>query len=531
MKNVRNRSVKGLLAEMRRRRVFRVLILYALAGWVVIQVASTVLPNLNVPPWGATLVTVLVVLGLPLAAVIAWAFDVGDGGIRRTVALEPALAPAVPRMIAGDEDRRSIAVLPFVNMSGDPQNEYFSDGISEEILNLLAKLPRLRVSSRTSSFAFKGKDIDIPAVAQRLGVGTVLEGSVRRAGDRVRITAQLIDTGSDSHLWSESYDRKLEDVFAIQDDIAHCIVTALRMTLTPKERRAIQFTATSNPQAYDFYLRGRSYYNTMTRRGFTHALKLYQEAIERDPGYALAFAGIADVYSFLFKYGGATPEVAAKALEASRRAVELDADLAEAHTSRGLALSINNRHEEAEAEFERAIRLKSSLYEAHYFYGRDCVSQGLNAKAARLFAQAVDIDPSNYEAYVFLATAYRKSGKSDEATKVERRAVTVAEKHLEMYPDDARALYLGAAALVTTGDTARGREWAERALEADPDEPSILYNVGCMYSLMGDKDRAIALVDEAVRKGFGYRAWLEQDGDLDPIRDDPRFKAILARLA
>ena len=155
--------------------------------------------------------------------------------------------------------------------------------------------------------------------------------------------------------------------------------------------------------------------------------------------------------------------------------------------------------------------------------------RAMRDKAARLFAQAVDIDPSNYEAYVFLATAYRKSGKPEEATKVERRAVTVAEKHLEMYPDDARALYLGAAALVTTGDTARGREWAERALEADPDEPSVLYNVGCMYSLMGDKDRAIALVDEAVRKGFGYRAWLEQDGDLDPLRDDPRFQAILAR--
>ena len=258
-----------------------------------------------------------------------------------------------------DEDRRSIAVLPFVNMSGDPENEYFSDGISEEILNLLTKLPKLRVSSRTSSFAFKGKDIEMPAVAQRLGVGTILEGSVRRAGDRVRITAQLIDTKSDSHLWSESYDRRLEDVFAIQDDIARCIVNALRVTLTPQERLAIQYTATSNPQAYDFYLRGRSYYNAMTKRGFTHALTLYQEAIERDPNYALAFAGIADVYSFLFKYGGATPEIAGRALDASQRAVELDGGLAEAHTSRGLALSINGRHEEAEARVRACDRVEA----------------------------------------------------------------------------------------------------------------------------------------------------------------------------
>ena len=551
----RSFSLKAFLAELRRRRVIRVLVLYAIAGWVTIQVASTVLPGLHVPAWSVTLVIVLVALGLPFAAILAWAFDVEDGRISRSgvpdipgeVAHRPLGAGAAvplptdsepvaksrdraPPAHALDEDRRSIAVLPFLNMSGDPDNEYFSDGISEEILNLLTKLPKLRVSSRTSSFAFKGKDMELPAVAERLGVGTILEGSVRRAGDRVRITAQLIDTKSDSHLWSESYDRKLEDVFAIQDDIARCIVNALRMTLTPQERLAIQYTATSNPQAYDFYLRGRSYYNTMTKRGFTHALTLYQEAIERDPNYALAFAGIADVYSFLFKYGGATPEIAGRTLDASQRAVELDGGLAEAHTSRGLALSINGRHEEAEREFERAIELKPTLYEAYYFYGRDCVSQGKSDKAARLFAQAVAINPENYEAFPFLATARRKAGRVEEALDADRRGVAAAEKHLEMYPDDARALYLGAGALIATGDALRATEWAERALEAAPDEPSVLYNVGCMYSMMGNKERAIALVDEAVRKGFGYRAWLEQDGDLDPIRDDPRFKAILARL-
>src|SRR4030095_1375880 len=183
------------------------------------------------------------------------------------------------------------------------------------------------------------------------------------------------------HLWSETYDRKLEDVFAIQDDIASCIVGALRMTLTPMERRSIQSAATSDPQAYDFYLRGRSYYNAMTKRGFTHALTLYQEAIDRDPTYALAFVGIADVYSFLFKYGGGTRQIAGRSREASQRAVELEPELAEAHSSRGLALSINNRHAEAEAEFERALQLKPSLYEAYYYYGRDCVSQGRYDKA------------------------------------------------------------------------------------------------------------------------------------------------------
>ena len=503
-----------------------------------------------------TLVIVLVALGLPLAAILAWAFDVEDGRISRSgvpdIPGEVAHGPlgagaAVPLPTDGepvaksrdraspahavDEDRRSIAVLPFVNMSGDPENEYFSDGISEEILNLLTKLPKLRVSSRTSSFAFKGKDIEMPAVAQRLGVGTILEGSVRRAGDRVRITAQLIDTKSDSHCGPKATTASSRTCLPSRTTSPTASSSALQVTLTPQERLAIQYTATSESAGLRL-LPART--QLLQRDDASAALRtrsrLYQEAIERDPNYALAFAGIADVYSFLFRYGGATPEIAGRALDASQRAVELDGGLAEAHTSRGLALSINGRHEEAEREFEQAIELKPSLYEAYYFYGRDCVSQGKSDKAARLFAQAVAINPDYYEAFPFLATAHRKAGRLQEAMDADRRGVAAAEKHLEMYPDDARALYLGAGALIATGDAVRATEWAERALEAAPDEPSVLYNVGCMYSMMGNKERAIALVDEAVRKGFGYRAWLEQDGDLDPIRDDPRFKAILARL-
>ena len=406
----------SFFSELRRRRVIRVAILYAVAGWVVIEVASTVMPGLNLPDWTVTLVITLVALGFPLALILAWAFDVGPGGVQRTPPLErdiqtveasppestlaevsatPAAGtePRPARVEASEqresaEDRRTIAVLPFVNMSGDAENEYFSDGVSEEILNLLAKLPKLKVSSRTSSFAFKGKDFDIPEVARRLGVSTVLEGSVRRAGDRVRITSQLIETDTDSHLWSETYDRELKDVFAIQDDIAKSIVDALQVTLTPKERRAIQYVATSDAQAYDYYLRGRRYFYSMSKRNFHHAVQLYEKAIERDANYALAHAGIADAHSFLFMYGETTPENAEKSDAASTRAVELDADSAEAHASRGISHSINKRYDEAEREFETAIMLNPALFEAHYFYARDCFAQGKFEKAARLFAEA-----------------------------------------------------------------------------------------------------------------------------------------------
>jgi adenylate cyclase len=533
-------GIGQFIAELKRRRVIRVVILYAIVGWVVIEVASTVLPGLNLPDWSVTLVITLVALGFPIAVILAWAFDIGPGGVHKTAPTQeaqPAPAPA-PESPAGREpdrsgdggQRRSIAVLPFVNMSGDAENEYFSDGISEEILNLLTKLPQLRVSSRTSSFAFKGKEFDIPAVAERLGVSTVLEGSVRRAGERVRITAQLIDTDTDSHLWSETYDRQLKDVFAIQDDIANSIVNALRVTLTPKERRAIQYVATSDAQAYDYYLRGRKFFYSMTKRAFHHALKMYEQAIAQDANYALAYAGIADAHSFLFMYGETTPENATKADEASIRAVELDGDSAEAHASRGIALSINERYEEAEQEFETAMMLNPALFEAHYFYARDCFAQGKYEKAARLFAEAESINPHDYQSPRFLGIIYRKLGRRQEFVDAEQRTVTAAEKHLEMHPDDARALYLGAGSLMTMGERDRAREWAERALDADRGEPAVLYNVACTYSLMGDKDRALELLDDAVRQGFGYRAWLEKDTDLDPVRDDPRFAKILARL-
>jgi adenylate cyclase len=533
-----------LYSEMKRRRVTRVIVLYAVAGWLVIEISSTVLPNLNLPDWSVTLVTVLVALGFILAIMLAWAFDIGPGGIHRTPEAPPAGSVAAnvrPESAPMDTsqpvisrpettDLKSIAVLPFVNMSGDAENEYFSDGISEEILNLLVKLPKLRVSSRTSSFAFKGKDFDIPEVARRLNVGTVLEGSVRRAGERVRITAQLIETSTDSHLWSETYDREMKDVFAIQDDIAQSIVEALQMTLTPKERRALQYVATSNPEAYDYYLRGRKFLYAMSSRDFQHAIRMYDKAIELDPNYANAYAGIADTYSQIFRFADATPENAAQALKASERAIELDPDSAEAHASRGLALFINEKYKQAERHFETAILLNPKLYESYFFYALSCKSQGNHEKAARLFTQAAEVNPADYQCPSFLALAYTALGRDDEAETARRRTVELIERQLDMNPDDTRALYLGAANLSSLGEVQRALDWAGRAFEAGGDEPMVLYNVACTYALLGESEHSLELLEKAVSLGWGDRAWLETDSDLDSLRSEPRFKALLERI-
>ena len=536
------KSIFGnLWSELRRRRVIRVVAIYAVVGWIIIEVASTVLPNLNLPEWSVTLVTILVVLGFPVTVIMAWVFDIGPQGVHRTEDDSPAIAAApVTEKIAEPEplpevaapadadDRRSIAVLPFVNMSGDSENEYFSDGISEEILNLLVKLPQLRVASRTSSFIFKGKDISIPKAAAELGVSTVLEGSVRRAGDQVRITAQLIDVATDSHLWSETYDREMKDVFAIQDDIAHSITDALALTLSPKERRAIQYVATDDPRAYDFYLRGRSYMYTMTRRDYEYAIRMFRQAIDLDAKYSLAYAGIADAYSHLYRYADASKENVAKAMDASDKAIALDPDSAEAHASHGLALFISENYDDAENEFKRSITLNPNLYEAYYYFGLACSSQGDFEKAIEMYQKAMEVNPADYQSVIFLAQAYSSLGRRHEEMKARLSSLDLIQRHLEMNPHDTRALYVGANQLCNVGEHEKGLELAERALGPDEKEPVVLYNVACFYAMAGNPERAMELLERAVENGWGDRAWLETDSDLDSLRNDDRFKAILA---
>lgn len=554
-------SFEKLWSELLRRRVVRVAVVYAVVGWVVIEVASTVLPPLGLPNWAVKLVIVLVALGFPIAVAMAWMFDsehATEGP--RSIDLPPQSIAATAGASAGPifrqplpatsatpspsakmnvdpqqsaslaSDRRTIAVLPFVNMSGDSDNEYFSDGISEEILNLLCKLPQLKVASRTSSFAFKGKEASIPAVARELNVGTVLEGSVRRAGERVRITAQLIDAATDTHLWSETYDREMKDVFAIQDDIAHSIADALQMTLSPQERRAIQSVATDNPEAFDFYLRGRKYMYSMARHDYAHAIRMFEQAIKIDSKYALAYAGMADAYSQMYRYIEASPQSLQHAVRASEQAVALDPDSAEAHAARGLALVISELYDDADREFQSAIALNPHLFEAWFYYGLACTSQAKYEKATELYLKASEINPADYQSVVFLAQAYASLGRKQDEMRIRLSMLGTLERHIRLNPHDTRALYIGAQQFWHVGEHRRASELTEQALGQGQDEPMVLYNVACLYTTQGNHERAIELLEKAVDKGFGDRAWIEHDSDLDPLHESPRFQALLARI-
>ena len=424
----------------------------------------------------------------------------------------------------------SVAVLPFVDLSREKDQEYFCDGVATEIIGALARVAGIRLASRTSSFRFRGTPLDSREIARRLRVRALLEGSVRKAGDRLRVTAELVDGSSGFALWSETFDRNLADVFAIQEEIARNIADALKVTLSRSEHEALGRPSTSDVEAYDQYLRGRKYYYQYRRRGVDLALEMFERAIEIDPSYARAWAGIADCHCFYYLYVARVPEHIRQAEAASRKALELNPHLAEAQASWGLALSVAGRNEEAEAAFEKAIRLDPGLFEARYFYARHSFAAGDSLKAARLYEEAEILRPEDYQCPTLVAQIYGDLGQTEKAIAAHRRGLRRAEETLKIHPDDTRARYMGANALLVLGDRERSLEWARAAVAQEPDEPMVLYNVGCIFSLAGEPEMAINLLERAVERGLTHRGWFEHDSNLDPLRRNPRFKALLERL-
>lgn len=427
-----------------------------------------------------------------------------------------------------DGARPSIAILPFANMSTDPENEFFADGIAEEIINALTKVRALDVVSRSSAFAFKKRTEDVTEIGRKLNVRTVLEGSVRKAGSRLRITAQLIDVATRYHLWSERYDREMADVFAIQDEIATNIVNALKLVLTEKEEAAIKKVPTQSVRAYEYYLRGRQLFHQRRPNTLDAAEDMYRRAIALDPNYAMAYAGLADCSAFRANEEGGGEEALAQAEAASKRALELDPNSAEAHASRGLTLSHQKRFAEAEPEFKEAIRLDPTLYEAAYFYGRMLQTAGKPDEAIEMYERAVGLRPDDYQALSFLAMAHQARGDAAKVEDASRRMADAAERAISLNPGDTRALYLGAINLERLGESTRAQEWAQRARQLDPNHPVMLYNLACFHSVAGRVDVAIDHLEQSIELGFFHPEWFLSDSDLANLRGNPRFEALVA---
>jgi adenylate cyclase len=449
------------------------------------------------------------------------------------VTLDESLAATEERSQPGEQRKekiRSIAVLPFADLSVERDQEHFSDGVAEEILNALSKVAGLHVPARTSCFAFRGATLDAREIGKRLGVEALLDGSIRKAGKRVRISVQLVDANNGYQLWSERFDREIEDIFAIQDEIARSVLESLGLALTEREEFRFLKPTTTNIEAYEFYLRGRKLYHKWTRQSVKFARQMFERAVKVDPDFAAAWAGLANAYVDLYRWSR-EPRDLEEAKRASENALNLDPNSAEAHVSVGQALAIQRRFPEAANAFERAIKEDPTVYEAYYLYGRAMFESGDVEKAVELFEKAQQGRPDDYESHTLRGQALTELGREDEARHANQVAVECIEKHLELNPDEARAYSLGASVLIRLGQNERSKQWTQQAITLAPADPLVLYNAACNWALLGETDHALDGLERAIEAGVAVGDWIKHDPDFASLRGHPRFQAIVKRIA
>ncbi|GAC1451948.1 MAG: adenylate/guanylate cyclase domain-containing protein [Steroidobacteraceae bacterium] len=450
--------------------------------------------------------------------------------IRRQRAQQTKSATGLASSAAVVAPRVGICVLPFANMSGDQEQEYFSDGITEDIITDLSKVSALAVVSRNSAFMYKGKHVDVLKLARELKVGHVLEGSVRKAGGRVRITAQLVDGASNDHVWAERYDRDLNDIFALQAEISEAIVRALKLKLVPEEKKAIERRGTDNVEAYNLYLMARQSYVTgheADARRTETIIRLCRRAVEIDPMYSRAWALLAIGQANLrFVLGRNVDD----GLAPAERALALDAKLAEAHAVKARILAQLGRHDEADAEIDVALRLDPESYEVNRAAAYLRFRQRRLAEAIRYYEKSMSLMETDLNSGSMLLTCYTATADSQAILRVAKITLSRSEKTLGQDPNNGTAMSYGALALAALGETERAKEWISRALLIDPDNLNARYNFACtMATALKDPDAALELLGPffgAVAIGFLNHA--KADPDLDPLRDDPRFKAMVA---
>ena len=580
---------KNIFTELKRRNVYRAAVAYAVVAWLLIQVATQVFPFFEIPNWGVRLIVLFIVVGFPIALVLAWAFELTPEGIKRTeVAEELPKKSARSRvwvyvvLVAGaisvglflfgrytatskqsgstESPAKSIAVLPFENLSGNPENAYFTDGIQEEILMRLAKIGDLKVVSRTSTVRYKRSPENLREIATQLGVANVLEGSVQRTADQVHVNVQLIKAASDAHLWADAYDRKLTDIFAVESEIAKTIADTLQAKLTGSEQNAIAAQPTENTEAHQLYLKGRYLWNRRTGDNLKKALGYFQQAAEKDPNYALAYVGIADTCGLFPVYGaGAPQEYLPKAKAAAEKALVLDDSLAEAHASMGLIYYCYFKGAESVKEFERAIQLNPNYATAHHWYGRltlvmigqldramaeakrayelDPVSPIIHADlggvslAARRYDEAIqqlratlEVDPEFYWAHRWLGMAFELKGDTQSAIAEYKRAMELN--------DDPSTLAFLAHAYASIGRQEEARQLLAQLTEKAKTRYVQPYAFALVHLGLGEKDQALDWLEKAVQgAGATFLNFIKTDAFFDPLRGDPRFEAVVQKVA
>ena len=574
--------------ELKRRNVYKVAIAYAVVGWLLIQVATQTFPFFEIPNWGVRLVVLIIAIGFPIAVIIAWAFELTPEGLKRTEVAdgEPAqpsrskawiyviivaAALSVGLFFLGRHALRtqetglagasakSIAVLPFANLSGNPDNAYFAAGIQDEIITRLAKIGQLKVVSCLTTQRFKGAPDDLPAIAKQLGVANLLQGSVQRSTDAVRVNVQLVSAQPETRLWADTFDRKLTDVFQIESDIAKTIADKLQAKLTGSEQRAISVEPTADLEAHELYLQGRYLWNRRTVQNLKKALSYFEEAARKDPNYGLAYAGIADTYTVMPAYSAGFPqECLPRARAAAQKALELDDSLAEAHASLAFILIFYFDIAASTREFERAIELNPNYATAHHWYGRStlllagqfdhAIAEAKRAveldpvspinradlggvytmlrrydEAIQQLRTTLEIDPDFYWAHRYLGLTLELKGETAEAIAEYQKAFGLN--------DDPTMLAFVAHAEANAGRPNEARQILAQLTELAKTRYVPAYAFAVIHMALGEKDQAMEWLEKNVHDHASPATnLLTIDPYLDPLRGEPRFEALVAKV-
>jgi TolB-like protein/Tfp pilus assembly protein PilF len=591
-------KIDNFFTELKRRNVYKVAIAYAVVAWLLIQAASIFFPAFDAPTWVMRIFIIVIVLGAPVALVLSWAFEITPEGIkleseiapeqsikrqtgRKIVAITTVLAvvaaglfvfqflrarsTSTPRETASAAptdtatvSAKSVAVLPFDNLSRDPDNAYFCEGVQDEILTRLAKVADLKVISRTSTQHFKSAPENLPQIAKQLGVAHILEGSVQKASDQVRVNVQLINALTDAHLWADTYDRKLTDIFAVESEIAKTIAETLQARLTGSEKNSIAKTPTVNPEAYELYLKGRFFWNKRTGDDLRKSIEYLKQAIAKDPSYALAYAALADSYGLLRFYGGASPaESVVPAEAAAKKALELDDSLAEAHASLGLIATEELEVNRGVNELERAIQLNPNYATAHHWLGLALATLKQSDRSVGELKRALELDPLSMIINADLSIIYLYARRYDDAEAQARKTLEidlrsfVAHYYLgaalqltgrlrEAIPEFQKAVELNndpysiamlAQAYARNGQTDEARKLLAHLNEMAKSAEVPEYALAIAYTSLGEKERAIEALEHGIAGGNkSYLFLLPGDPFLDDLRGDPRFEALAQKI-
>jgi adenylate cyclase len=453
-------------------------------------------------------------------------------GVRLTPPQQPKAAAPAPIHTEShgttSRERDALAVLPFDNISPDQETDYFSNGLTEELIARLSVLSEIDLVSRWTSMQLKDRKDDIRKLGTDLGARYIVGGSVRRFQDSVRITVQLVDVQTNRQVWGNTYKGKLDDIFDIQEQVAQQIVEALKLKLSTSERVSLTKRQTVNAQAYDLYLRGQDYLYRLTKRSVERSIQLFEKAIELDPRYAAAYAGCSSAYGQMYWLFARDPKFRDRAQELSFKALMYDNNLAEAYTAMGLSYFIGGKLEEAGASSRKAIELDPDDFIAHWTLGRIHFTSGEFEKARELYRRVLELEPGFLSAYKDLQMTCQRLGEEEEMERIRTRLLERLPNHLLQNPDDARAHIIYAVSLAETNDRNGALHECAQALELSPGDPVMLYNCTCFYSLLGEVDQAIETLRQAITAGYANFAWLKQDPDITPLRDHPKFQALLA---